>query len=263
MAWIEFHDGLRNHPKLIELCSELKIERAQALGHLGALWTWALVYAEDGDLGKWSIAVIEEACYWKGEDGKLYTAFLDKFIDTDKKIHDWLDYADRYLEGKYRTSNPQKLAAIRALYGIKPSKAVVGLKNKSSQSLVRQKGVCSLTPTLTNLPLPTHLNLPTYPKNYSELFEVLWILYPMRNGRKLGKAEAFEKFLNVKDEDIPLLFIAVLNLAKSDELPKDLKRFIKNSKGEPYREWVEVGRATGNSKKGDINERLKEAGLTS
>lgn len=79
----------------------------------------------------------------------------------------------------------------------------------------------------------------------NKIFESLWLIYPARRGRKIGKAEASKKFLNVKEVDIPLLTKAIKNLASDTEtLPKDFHRFIKDSKGEPWRDWIELAEPT-------------------
>ena len=72
---------------------------------------------EDGDLSKWSDAFIAESADYTG-DPEQFVQALQKYGWLDgKRIHDWIDYAKRYLESKYRTNNPQRLHEIWALYG--------------------------------------------------------------------------------------------------------------------------------------------------
>src|SRR3990167_6728749 len=64
MAWIESHQGLEKNGKLLEFANTLGINRYQAIGHLHSLWWWALDNAEDGNLKRFSNAVVTRACGW-------------------------------------------------------------------------------------------------------------------------------------------------------------------------------------------------------
>lgn len=50
MAWIESHQSLLTHRKLLHLARELGIQKYQAVGHLESLWWWAIDNATDGSL---------------------------------------------------------------------------------------------------------------------------------------------------------------------------------------------------------------------
>lgn len=74
----------------------------------------------------------------------------------------------------------------------------------------------------------------------NELFEKFWLLYPSRNGKKLGKADAKKKFLQIKTEDLNALTTATENYTKSkmvmDGFAKDAKRFLSN---DYWRDWID------------------------
>ena len=145
MPWIELHSTIRNHPKVEMLCTELNIPKPEAIGHLACLWTWALEYVEDGDLSRYTPEIIERACEWKGDGRALFNCLVGKFIDKDLKLHNWLDYVERYLTGKYRTSKPKKLAEIKRKYKRNSRRTKSSLQSDFS----RDKVVIPL-PTLTN-----------------------------------------------------------------------------------------------------------------
>jgi hypothetical protein len=111
------------------------------IGHLHALWHDALEQQEDGDLSKWSDGLIAESSQYDG-DAPQYVSLLQQYGWLDNRlIHDWLEYAGRYLEGKYRTSNIEMLKAIWKKHGLNymepyRRKKVVGLKTDFSQTLV-------------------------------------------------------------------------------------------------------------------------------
>lgn len=160
MAWIELHTSLRNHPKVIMLSLEMEQSKVQVIGYLICLWTWALEYAEDGDLSRYSPELIESACEWKGASGALYAKLLHKFIDQDNFIHDWLEYAGKYLTSKYRTHNQGKLDDIKRKYESRKSQTKIRPKTAH-----RSKKSQTLDVLPTNIPLPTctNLNQPTIP----------------------------------------------------------------------------------------------------
>lgn len=117
MAWIESHTVLVRHRKLIELARELRLRPVYTMGHLHALWHAALEQQEDGDLSKWSDGLIAESSDFPG-DAPQYVRLLQKHEWLDGKvIHDWLEYAGRYLESRYRSSDPERLVGIWAIHG--------------------------------------------------------------------------------------------------------------------------------------------------
>ena len=75
MAWIESHDTIWEHHKTVKLCEKLKIGRAQAVGHLHALWHFVLRNAwRKANLEAWGDAEIERAMFWEGEKNTLINA---------------------------------------------------------------------------------------------------------------------------------------------------------------------------------------------
>ena len=142
MAWIELHSPLIRHRKLKKFARELNIKPVQAVGHLTTLWANVLELAEDGNITKWTIDDIAEYCNWEGDPKKFYKALVndkDGWIDErngKRFIHDWLDYAGRYLKAKYHTYNPERLTEILGFYGkVTLSQPKGDLKATFSQTL--------------------------------------------------------------------------------------------------------------------------------
>lgn len=135
MPWIESHTVLLRHRKLIELAKDLRIKPVYALGHLHALWHAALEQQEDGDLSSWSDELIAEL---SGFDGSApqYVSLLQLHGWLDGKVlHDWLDYAGKYLTAKYRTANPKKLRQI--LFKHKSVLSRTKVRRQSVQDAIR------------------------------------------------------------------------------------------------------------------------------
>lgn len=113
MAWIESHQDLEEHPKILMLCNKTGWNLDEAIGKLHRLWWWALKYAEDGDLSKYEPSQFLVRLNSKLAPEKLYEVLQKaNFIEKNGLLHDWLDYAGRYLTSKYRTANPKKLKEI-------------------------------------------------------------------------------------------------------------------------------------------------------
>lgn len=114
MPWIESHTVLLRHRKLRDFARALRLKPVYALGHLHALWHAALDQAEDGDLSSWSDEFIAESADYPMDDASRFVSLLRSHGWLDGKLlHDWLDYAGRYLQRKYGTSHPEKLEAMR------------------------------------------------------------------------------------------------------------------------------------------------------
>src|SRR5690606_28020749 len=97
VAWIELHQSLPRHRKTLVVAAHLGIHRIQAMGHLAALWMWAIDNAEDGDLTGVPAQVIAFGAEWDGDaqafvDALIAAGFLER-QDGRLLIHDWWDYA--------------------------------------------------------------------------------------------------------------------------------------------------------------------------
>jgi len=107
LAWIESHQSLGRHPKLLRLSQQLRIHPAQTIGHLQYLWWWALDYSPTGDLSAFASAEISAASYWAGDAEQFLKALKDcGWIDDDNHLHDWEDYAGKLIS--YRESNARR-----------------------------------------------------------------------------------------------------------------------------------------------------------
>ena len=109
MAWIESHQSLGQHPKLLRLAAELGIHKAQAIGHLHLLWWWALEYSITGDLSKFTDNEVSSAAQWSG-DPDFFVKILLKtgWLGQNKKIHDWQEYAGACIGSRRRQKKYRK-----------------------------------------------------------------------------------------------------------------------------------------------------------
>jgi hypothetical protein len=122
LAWIESHTHVSRNRKLIQVKQDLGCSVPQIVGHLHLLWHAALEQAEDGDLSSWDDAYIAYCAAWEGDakafcDSIRARKLLDALPSGEVLIHDWLDYAGRYLTGRYKTSDRDRLVAIWRKHG--------------------------------------------------------------------------------------------------------------------------------------------------
>ena len=229
MAWIESHTTLQRHYKILRLATILDIKPVQVIGHIHCLWHNVLELKEDGDISSWTPEETESYALWGGLPNIFYNALKKEVLIEERNgymlIHDWLDYAGRYLQGKYRTSNSERLKEIEK-------------KHSQTGQTVRPE----TPPNLPNLTKP-NLTINTYATNKTlplDVFKKFWEIYPSRNGKKLSKAGAEKLFAKIKDVEFELILQAVRNYANSTECrngyAKDAIRFLR---GNYWRDWIE------------------------
>jgi DnaD/phage-associated family protein len=117
MAWIESHQSLARHAKLIRAAATLRVSRPLLIGHLHLLWWWAVDQADgEGNLGDVSPAVIALGSEWpeaKAED--FVNALVDaRFLDVVEdgyRLHNWDLYGGR-LQAR-REGNRDRMRAKR------------------------------------------------------------------------------------------------------------------------------------------------------
>ena len=102
MAWFKMHQELARHPKLKRFARGLGISEPTAIGHLFLLWSWAMDYAQDGDLSQIDDDDIADAMQWGGEPAAMIEALLScgmreyGFLERDNHghliLHNWYEH---------------------------------------------------------------------------------------------------------------------------------------------------------------------------
>lgn len=218
MAWIEVHQNLERHPKVLMLRKKSGLPLDTVLGRVLQLWLWGLDYAWDGDLRKYDAGMVEEAC-----NIPLSTLIEVGLVDRRPylRLHDWWDYAGHYIKTKYK-NYPEKWERIKKSYETK-----LGNPKNTLRRLTNQ---------------PNQPNQPTNP-GPDILFEDFWKEYP----RKIGKPEAQVYFkASIKNEvDFNSLMVAVRNykadIVKNDTQEKYIKHGSSFLSKERWKDWVNYG----------------------
>lgn len=81
-------------------------------------------------------------------------------------------------------------------------------------------------------------------------FEQFWCVYPKRNGKKVGKRDALIEWRKLSWDQRRRAYVGAVNLAASDQMPKDAERFLRRTKGGkgsfPFDDWQEPASPPGN-----------------
>ena len=107
MAWIEAHDTLPDHPKVLRAARTLRMDSDALVGKLIRLWTWALNNRENGALSDLDATVLHRILNYNGRPEKLLSALLEaRLLDTLPEggyaIHDWDEHTGRLMEQRDR-----------------------------------------------------------------------------------------------------------------------------------------------------------------
>lgn len=116
--WIESHQSLRNHPKVKKAARLAGINEFEMIGRLHCLWWWAIDYAPDGDVTKYSAEDIEAAVDWSGIPYAFYNALVDCGFNghcglLEKTgdavlIHDWHKYGGKIIDGREKDAERKR-----------------------------------------------------------------------------------------------------------------------------------------------------------
>lgn len=103
MAWIQVHQTLKDHRKVLAAADELDIEPAHMLGLLISFWLWALDNAPTGSLSGISPRMIARAAQYNDDPDKFVEALTDVgLLDTDQtgdlELHDWYEYTGKLID---------------------------------------------------------------------------------------------------------------------------------------------------------------------
>jgi len=116
MAYVEWHQEIRNHWKTDDLMRRLGIQRYEALGILGAITSWAIGHRPGGIIER---KLIQVAVEWKKEPEPLVQALLDAgwldvFDDDRVEVHDWEDITQGYRKARKDATRKKRERAERA-----------------------------------------------------------------------------------------------------------------------------------------------------
>ena len=169
MAWIESHQGIERHWKTDKLATAMgwgaDVAIDIAISKLHRLWWWCLDFAPDGCVSRHSADMYARAVGLSADMGDrfimaLYNAeYLDKTSAGHLVIHDWLEYAGRYLRDTKFKRHPEKYKEIQQLYS-----TVVSRQSADNQPTCPTKKAKTID--MSAVPYqPTNHTVPNQPKD--------------------------------------------------------------------------------------------------
>jgi hypothetical protein len=101
MAWIPIEQSLPGNKKTIKVAVRLGISPVQVVGHLVTLWLWSVTNSDNGILENDPDMIAFGAGYTGDASGFVealkYAKYLE-IVDSGLYIHDWHEYAGKYIE---------------------------------------------------------------------------------------------------------------------------------------------------------------------
>ena len=216
MAWIESHTNLDRHSKLIRFQTAMRWSRNETVGFLHRFWWSVLEVSPSGDVtALTSPEVMSETLNMKLDIVRDAIQRLEEFGFIERNgenvyVHDWLDYAGRFLRSKF-SKKRETLVSIWALHG-----KDYGDKDETDTQPTPRRNSTDTPPTRTipNLTVPNQKDKESKPPEKSPAGQPPDNQNPKVNGTEPPKkaygppksdiqkvVAGFKAVLNVPDED--------------------------------------------------------------
>lgn len=250
IPWIQVYSNLIKHPKIYALADELKLTskdaspNAVAAGMVVSLWLWAAQNAPDGNLGQCTPRAIADAAEYRKKPEVFVDALVKvRFLDPDKKLHDWDEHASMLMDSieasrennakrqqRYRDRKKQKKNA--------PGNADVTPASNGMRN-VTDNG--NNAPTKPNHTIPNHtvikagnnkdigagdsLNV-TPASSEGRAFTLFWDAYPKKSTKQREEAWTAWKRLNPNPDGVAHIMAQLDAWKKSEQWLEQGGRFV-------------------------------------
>ena len=250
MAWIQVHQQLKDHRKLLAAADELEIEPAHMLGVLISFWLWALDNTPSGSLAGISNRMIARAAQWNDSPDTLVDAMtnaglLDQEADGSLTIHDWYEYTGKLIDQREAEKNRSRRRRAAAAEAASDQQTIAGQTEGRPPDDQKKTGgrVDQTIPDQSRVDqtIPTEGDLPPNPPTAKESdvqerrFAEFWQIYP----KKVGKKAALTLWKRLKpNADLFERILQAVTAAKdSDQWRREGGRFVPNPAT-----WLNQGR---------------------
>ena len=239
MAWIQVHQQLKDHRKLLAAADELEIEPAHMLGLLISFWLWALDNAPSGSLQGISTRMIARAAQWSGSpddfvQAMAHAGLLDEEQDGSLTLHDWYEYTGKLIDQREAEKNRSRRRRAAAAASQSDDRRTTAGQTGGRPPDDQKKTGGRVDQTIQEGDRPPN---PPEPKQDAQerRFSEFWQQYP----KKVGKKAALTSWKRVKpDAELFERIMQAVALAKaSDQWRREGGRFIPNPAT-----WLNQGR---------------------
>lgn len=244
MAWIQVHQQIKDHRKLLSAADELEIEPAHMLGLLVSFWLWALDNTPSGSLEGISSRMIARAAQWDGDPDEFVNAMENAgLLDEEKPgvltIHDWYEYAGKLIDQreaeKIRSRRRRAASGTESAAKSKPTAGRPPDDRKKTGGIVDQTIVNQSKEDIGDIPHTPKTATDAKPDAQERRFDEFWQQYP----KKVGKKAAQTAWKRLKpDADLHDRIMHAVALARtSEQWNREGGRFIPNPAT-----WINQGR---------------------
>ena len=232
MAWIELHQGLREHKKVYACMEILGVSRVTMVGMLATFWLWALDNAQDGVLAGVSNKTIARVCGWNEKKANQLVSALQEcgWLDKDGEnlvIHDWYDYAGKLMERREKD-----LERKRNSKGKRTNSSGIPAELHGNGC-----GIPSVTVPIPYLTVPntstTHANIHSNSADAAESacaendgFSLFWEAYPKKSTKQKEDALLAWRKLNPDQTEVMRIMRHLGAWMKSEQWMEQGGRFI-------------------------------------
>ena len=241
MAWIQVHQQLKDHRKVLAAADELEIDPAHMLGLIISFWLWALDNAPNGTLEGINNRMIARAAQWSGSpdvfvETMTHAGLLDEEQPGVLTIHDWYEYTGKLIDQREaeRDRARRRRAASSGQYA-DSTRTVQGTSaGRVDQSRVDQSRV-DKSRVEHNGDTPSNPPEEKGPDIQERRFAEFWQQYP----KKVGKKAALNSWKKLKPntELFERIMQAVTTAKNSDQWRRENGRYIPNPAT-----WINQGR---------------------
>ena len=120
MLYINSHINIRDDENFLDYVEMMRWEKSKALGTLHLFWFWCAEHREDGNLTGLSNPALARTVELGAEQANQWVNAMLRthWIENTPyfRVSRWWDRIGRYLETKYKTSDPLKWKRIRQQY---------------------------------------------------------------------------------------------------------------------------------------------------
>lgn len=251
MAWIQVHQQLKDHRKLLAAADELEIEPAHMLGLLISFWLWALDNTPSGSLEGISNRMIARAAQWDGNPDELVevlknSGLLDEETAGKLEIHDWYEYTGKLIDQREAEKNRSRRRRAAAAAAPPPEPQTTAGQTEDAPQGNQKKTAGRVNQSRpdqskADQSKPDQGDQPPNPQTEAKAdaqtrrFAEFWKAYP----KKVGKKAAEKSWQKLKpDAELFERIMQAVTAAKgSDQWNRENGRFIPNPST-----WINQGR---------------------
>jgi len=248
--WIKMRIDLYEDPAVIEMADRMDEREEHIVGYCHKIWSWVSRQCGDGTATGVALVSLGRVVNLPGFPELMCDVGWLEYDDSGERPVIKIPKFERHLSqsAKQRAVKTKNKQSERSrVADVSPSKGDIDATREEK----RREEVKT-----TSLPVRKAENRSS--QEYPEWFESVWSASPSRDGRRVGKAKAFDQARGLSEEDQSKLLIATKAYTKhcreADRLPQDLWRWIRDSL---WRDFVPEAKAKSQTESAYVDPAVK------